>query len=145
MDSYAAAREAMMDDDDDLDYVEWCAESSFLLAREKELEVRGKDLSDTEHRETLEFLAEMTDNASRLYERVMDASSDEAQLLRAYIGMICALKFSGRDRGAEWYVSIYPPFNDALLSGWDLSLYYTTKGAESRGDGEKFLNVPESR
>ncbi len=105
IESYTAAREAMTDDYDNLDFVEWCAESSFLLARDEDCNA--------------ELFDEMTENAIRLYERVIDSSYDETQLSRAYIGVIHALRMCGRDIEAEWYASIYPQFSDKNIPNKD--------------------------
>ena len=102
--NYAWARAATIDYPDDYRYTEWLASAEYRLAF-KEYKNAGDDCS-------AEFINEMTDNALRRYETVIENCTEEPIRRKAVIGKIIVLRFCERIDEAEWSAEFeYPDRN----------------------------------
>ena len=90
--NYAWARAALMDYPEDYRYMEWLAFAEYQLAFE-EIK-KGSGSSD--------FITEMTDNALRRYETVIEHTTDSDLQRRAILGKTIVLRFLERTEEADW-------------------------------------------
>lgn len=90
--NYAWARAALMDYPDDDRYMEWLAFAEYQLALEESKKENG----------SLDFITEMTDNALRRYETVMEHTTDSDLQRRAALGKAIVLRFLERTDEADW-------------------------------------------
>lgn len=90
--SYWWAKEAVLAYPENYQYLEWLASAEYQLAYD---ENRSPDGS-------IEHLNELTDNALRRYESIIDSCSDVELIRQAIIGKIIVLVFIGRTDEADW-------------------------------------------
>jgi len=90
--NYAWARAASMDYPDDYRYMEWLAFAEYQLAFE---ENKKKDAS-------ADYLTEMTDNALRRYEDIIQNCENRELYRKAVMGKIFVLRFLERTDEADW-------------------------------------------
>ena len=102
--NYAWARAAIIDYPNDYRYTEWLASAEYQLAFQEYK--KSEDACSTE------FICEMTDNALRRYETVIENCSYEEIRRKAVIGKIITLRFCERIVEAEWSAEFeYPDRN----------------------------------
>lgn len=118
--NYAFAREAATDYPDDYRYTEWLAHSEYLLAFEE-----SKSEKDCG---SVDFITEMTDNALRRYETIIEECTDRELVRRAVIGKITVLRFAERVEEAEWSAEF--EFHDAEINTAEQVLMLTQSGRE---------------
>jgi len=105
--NYAWARAAVIDFPDDDSYLEWLAFAEYRLAFE---ECRREDGSG-------EFIQEMTDNALRRLETIIESSPDRELVRKAIMDKIMVLRFLDRVEEAEWSAEFeYPDPNFKTVS-----------------------------
>lgn len=105
--SYAWARSAVIDYPDDFRYIEWLAYAEYRLAFEECTKENG----------SVEFLNEMTDNALRRYETIIEKCDDRELYRKAVIGKITVLRFLERIEEADWSAEFeYPDPNITTAS-----------------------------
>lgn len=92
--SYAWAKAAILEFPEDFRYMEWLAYTEYRLAFE-EYQKHHENSSQI-------FLQEMTDNALRRYEMILENCSDPAVVRLAAMGKIMVLRFCERTDEAEW-------------------------------------------
>ncbi|MBQ2768051.1 MAG: helix-turn-helix transcriptional regulator [Clostridia bacterium] len=102
--NYAWARAALIDFPDDYRYMEWLAYAEYRLALE---EYQKADSSGS-----VEFLNEMTDNALRRYEAIIEKCLEQEVKCKAVMGKIMVLRFCERIDEAEWSAEFEYPDPD---------------------------------
>ena len=90
--SYWWAKEAVLAYPENYQYIEWLAGAEYQLAYDENNSPDG----------SIEHLNELTDNALRRYESIIDSCSDVELIRQAIIGKIIVLVFVGRTDEAEW-------------------------------------------
>ena len=90
--SYWWAKEAVLAYPENYQYLEWLADAEYQLAYDENRSPNG----------SIEHLNELTDNALRRYESIIDSCSDVELIRQAIIGKIIVLVFVGRTDEAEW-------------------------------------------
>ncbi len=102
--NYAWARAATIDFPNDYRYTEWLASAEYQLA--------FKEYQRSDNNRSAEFISEMTDNALRRYETVIDNCDEQELRRKAAIGKIITLRFCERIDEAEWSAKFeYPDRN----------------------------------
>jgi len=102
--NYAWARAALIDFPDDYRYMEWLAFAEYRLALE---EYQNDNINGS-----TEFINEMTDNALRIYETIIDNCPEQELKRKAVIGKIIVLRFCERIDEAEWSAEFEYPDSD---------------------------------
>ena len=124
--NYAWARNAVVDFPNVFDYTEWLAYAEYRLAFEECLNIHG----------SIGFIEEMTDNALRRLEKIIENCSDRVLVRKAIIDKIMILSFLGRNVEADWSAEFeyadpnIKTANQALLiseSGRELLLHLEEK------------------
>ena len=90
--NYWWAKEAVLAYPGNYQYLEWLASAEYQLAYDENNSLDG----------SIEYLNELTDNALRRYESIIDSCSDVELIRQAIIGKIIVLVFVGRIEEAEW-------------------------------------------
>ena len=102
--NYEWARAALIDFPDDYRYMEWLAYAEYQLALE---EYKKADSSGS-----VEYVNEMTDNALRRYETIIEKCLEQEVKRKAVIGKIIILRFCERIDEAEWSAEFEYPDSD---------------------------------
>ena len=89
---YWWAKEAVLAYPENYQYLEWLASAEYQLAYDENRSPNG----------SIEHLNELTDNALRRYESIIDSCSDVELIRQAIIGKIIVLVFIGRTDEADW-------------------------------------------
>ncbi|MBQ4054132.1 MAG: helix-turn-helix transcriptional regulator [Clostridia bacterium] len=102
--NYAWARAAIIDYPNDYRYTEWLASAEYQLAFQEYK--KSEDTCSTE------LICEMTDNALRRYESIIENCVEHDIRRKAVIGKIITLRFCERVDEAEWSAEFeYPDRN----------------------------------
>ena len=99
--NYAWARAAWIDFPDDYRYMEWLAYAEYQLALEEYQKANSSG--------SVEFMNEMTDNALRRYETIIEMCLEQEIKRKAVIGKIMVLRFCERIDEAEWSAAFEYP------------------------------------
>ncbi len=100
--SYWWAKEAVLEFPNDYGYMEWLAYAEYRLAFEE-------SNTDTP---SIEYFEELTENALRHYETIIENCSDPEVYAKAVLGKIIVLRFLDRIEEAEWSAEFeYPDAN----------------------------------
>ena len=99
--NYAWARAALIDFPDDYRYMEWLAYAEYQLALEEYQKANSSG--------SVEFMNEMTDNALRRYETIIEMCLEQEIKRKAVIGKIMVLRFCERIDEAEWSAALEYP------------------------------------
>ena len=102
--NYAWARAAVIDFPDNYRYMEWLAYAEYYLAFEEYQKANGSG--------SVEFMNEMTDNALRRYETIIEKCSEQELKRKAIMGKIIVLRFCERIDEAEWSAEFEYPDSD---------------------------------
>lgn len=102
--NYAWARAALIDFPDDYRYMEWLAHAEYQLALEEYQKANSSG--------SVEYVNEMTDNALRRYETIIDNCPEQELKRKAVIGKIIVLRFCERIDEAEWSAEFEYPDSD---------------------------------
>ncbi len=102
--NYAWARAALIDFPDDYRYMEWLAYAEYQLALEEYQKANSSG--------SVEFMNEMTDNALRRYETIIEKCFGQEVKRKAVIGKIIVLRFCERIDEAEWSAEFEYPDSD---------------------------------
>lgn len=113
--NYAWARAALMDYPHDYRYMEWLAFAEYQLAFEENQKGGG----------SADYIEEMTENALRRYETVMEQSNDSELKRRAALGKTTVLRFLERCDEADWSAEFEYPDPEIKTSGQLLLLSKT--------------------
>ena len=102
--NYAWARAALIDFPDDYRYMEWLAYAEYQLALEEYQKANSSG--------SVEYVNEMTDNALRRYETIIEKCLEQEVKRKAVIGKIIILRFCERIDEAEWSAEFEYPDSD---------------------------------
>jgi len=102
--NYAWARAALIDFPDDYRYMEWLAHAEYQLALEEYQKANSSG--------SVEYVNEMTDNALRRYETIIEKCLEQEVKRKAVIGKIIILRFCERIDEAEWSAEFEYPDSD---------------------------------
>ena len=102
--NYAWARAALINFPDDYRYMEWLAYAEYQLALEEYQKANSG--------RNVEFMNEMTDNALRRYETIIEKCLEQEVRRKAVIGKIIVLRFCERIDEAEWSAEFEYPDSD---------------------------------
>ena len=102
--NYAWARAALIDFPDDYRYMEWLAYAEYQLAFE--------EYQKSNSIGSVEFMNEMTDNALRRYETIIEKCFEQEIRRKAVMGKIIVLRFCERIDEAEWSAAFEYPDSD---------------------------------
>lgn len=90
--SYWWAKEAVLAYPENYHYLEWLAGAEYQLAYDENISPNG----------SADYLKELSDNALRRYQSIIDNCPDVELIRQAIIGKIIVLVFVGRIEEAEW-------------------------------------------
>jgi len=90
--SYWWAKEAVLAYPENYHYLEWLAGAEYQLAYDENISPNG----------SADYLNELSDNALRRYQSIIDNCPDVELIRQAIIGKIIVLVFVGRIEEAEW-------------------------------------------
>ena len=102
--NYAWAKAALIDFPDDYRYMEWLAYAEYQLALEEYQKANSSG--------SVEYVNEMTDNALRRYETIIEKCLEQEVKRKAVIGKIIILRFCERIDEAEWSAEFEYPDSD---------------------------------